>query len=147
MMVASQKLYEDHFAGKCLPLMIQELYPWIPPNRFSLWEAAGLIRGHTAIHTEHQAGDIIIMPLVSLVEHYLSESGNHSKTSIIVTAKGHTVCFMCSENGRLFVFDPLPASFSSIHPTKIQKEIFTQFQATSDAQTIEYSALIMKLKE
>lgn len=161
MMVASQKLYADHFAGKCLPLMIQELYPWLPPGKFSTWEAAGLVFGHAAINPMDQSANdqqmpktdsnLIIMPLVSLVEHYLlakldEPERKPTKTSIIVTAQGHTVCYMCSENGQLFVFDPLPASLTSIPMSRIHEDIFLQFRATSNMPAIEYSALIMKLK-
>ncbi len=149
MMIASHKLYNDFFSTGRNQLMIQEIYPWIPQGAYDMIEAAGLIvSGHCNHIVAERNGekDLLLMPLNSLLENLCSLSNqNGCKISIIVTTKGHTVCFMCSECGALFMFDPLPAMLCFVPSFMIKDFLMQRVFDTAQTlfQDIEYSALIM----
>lgn len=155
MMIASHKLYSDFFSKAGNQLMIQEIYPWIPQGAFDMIEAAGLIvsehqeeQCHHIIATGGGSKDLLLMPLYSLLNQFSSRSRqNNCKMSIIVTTRGHSVCFMCSEYGGLFMFDPLPAVLCFVPHFMLKEflmqQIFSLDTPRSDFQDVEYSALVL----
>ena len=146
MMKVSHDLYRESFSQRGIELMVQDIYPWLTNPIFTLIEAAGLIKNE---HSKTEIEDLLLMPFISLVNKYIDFSReNGRKTSIIVTAKGHTICFMCSENGELFVFDTLPASLSFIPSSSMEKNITEQFGLShmpGIENDIQYSAVVLYL--
>lgn len=156
-MAASHALYQDYFSREGQQLMIQDLYPWIPPKAFSMLEAGGLIisqedssnnddflksaNKYIVSHKKNtlEKDDVLILPLISLLHGFSTFSKtNQDKTSIVVTAKGHTTCYMCSEKGNIFYFDPLPAILTLIPLDQIRDTIMDHFGVN-----VEYSAIIV----
>ncbi len=152
-MEVSHQFYSEVFSKKGLPLMIQEMYPWIPSTIFSMKEAAGLIfLDSYPPNIHHDAKDeketLVLKSLFSLIKDTLEECREvNQKAVIIVTAKGHTICFMCSNSGEeLFLFDSLPATLLSLPFGMIQQHLMQQFGVTG-AHDTEYSALILRNHE
>ena len=158
-MEVSHQFYSEVFSKRGLPLMIQEMYPWIPPTVFSMKEAAGLIfldsyppnvpHDDTVPHDTKDEKEILVLKsLFSLIKDTLEECRQASqKAVIIVTAKGHTICFMCSDSGEeLFLFDSLPATLLSLPFGMIQQHLMQQFGVTT-SHDAEYSALILRNRE
>jgi hypothetical protein len=152
-MEVSHKFYSEVFSKRGLPLMIQEMYPWIPPTIFSMKEAAGLIfldsyPPNVPHDTKDEKEILVLKSLLSLIKDTLEECRQvGQKAVIIVTAKGHTICFMCSNSGEeLFLFDSLPATLLSLPFGMIQQHLMQQFGVTTSHDT-EYSALILRNHE
>jgi hypothetical protein len=153
-MEVSHQFYSEVFSKKGLPLMIQEMYPWIPPTVFSMKEAAGLIfldSFSPSIHRDannDETESLVLKSLFALIKDTLEECRHvNQKAVIIVTAKGHTICFMCSDSGEeLFLFDSLPATLLSLPFGMIQQHLMQQFGVTGTHDT-EYSALILRNHE
>lgn len=159
MMEASHHLYAEIFSKKLngTPLMIQELYAWIPKADFAMTEAAGLIL--PAAHEKDSesrriAGkhddegpeiDLEIISLVQLIENTLIMARNKRKRfCIIVTAKGHTISYLCSERGELLVFDSLPGILALIHLACFKQHLLQQFGLVpSPDSNAEFSALLL----
>jgi hypothetical protein len=152
-MFASHKLYSEVFSKEGHQLMIQDLYPWIPQNAYDKLEAGGLILTEHENETSDQkssntaeADDIILMSLNNLLEqNSLLSKSNHCKISTIVTAEGHTICFMCCENGGLFLFDSLPAVLCYIPKYLLKEKLISVFNLRKN--DVEYSALVLTLKK
>jgi hypothetical protein len=152
-MEVSHQFYSEVFSKRGLPLMIQEMYPWIPPTIFSMKEAAGLIffdnyPPNVPHDTKDEKEILVLKSLFSLIKDTLEECRQVSqKAVIIVTAKGHTICFMCSDSGEeLFLFDSLPATLFSLPFGMIQQHLMQQFGVTT-SHDAEYSALILRNHE
>ena len=151
-MFASHKLYSEVFSKEGHQLMIQELYPWIPPNAYDKLEAGGLILTEHENETIEQksssteAEDILLMSLNTLLQqNSLISQKNHCKNSVVVTAKGHTICFMCCESGGLFMFDSLPAVLCYIPKYLLKEQLTSIFNLRNN--DVEYSALVLRLKK
>jgi hypothetical protein len=154
MMLASHTLYRDFFSGKGQQLMIQDIYPWIPKDSYEIMEAGGLILSQhptTDVPIESPGDEIIISPLFELLGNISAVSlKSNSKACIIVTAKSHTTCYMCSENGQLFYFDPLPASLSVIPQNRLRETLMALYGVRESvmeapkSQQVEYSAIVMR---
>jgi hypothetical protein len=152
-MEVSHQFYSDVFSKQGLPLMIQEMYPWIPTTIFSMKEAAGLIfldSNSPNIHRDakDETESLVLKSLFTLIKDTLEECRRvNQKAVIIVTAKGHTICFMCSDSGEeLFLFDSLPATLLFLPFGMIQQHLMQQFRVT-DSHDTEYSALILRNHE
>jgi hypothetical protein len=154
MMLASHTLYRDFFSGKGQQLMIQDIYPWIPKDSYEIMEAGGLILSqHFAadVPAESPEDEIIISPLSELLGSIstLSQKSNR-KASVVVTAKSHTTCYMCSESGQIFCFDPLPASLSVIPQNSVRETLMALYgiresvMTAPKSQDVEYSAIVMR---
>lgn len=159
MMEASHHLYAEIFSHKLngIPLMIQELYAWIPKSEFEMSEAAGLIlpatnddspesRQIAGKHDDEGAEiDLEIISLVQLIENTLNMARYKRKRfCIIVTAKGHTISYLCSERGELFVFDSLPGILALIHLECFKQHLLQQFNLfPSTDSNAEFSALLL----
>lgn len=160
MMEASHRLYAELFSQhlKGQPLMIQELYAWIPKEEFAMKEAAGLIlpasdnpvdKPLLKIKKEEEALELEIIPLILLIQKTLLRAREEGKRwTVIVTAKGHTISYLCSEMGELFVFDSLPGILALIPLAFCYQQIFQQFGVTphSENGNAEFSALILTKK-
>jgi hypothetical protein len=147
-MKVSHELYSETFSQRGIELMVQDIYPWLTNKIFTLVEAAGLVK-HEPSNTE--VDDLVLTSLISLVNKYVDFSlENGCKSSIIVTAKGHTICYMCSENGELYVFDALPASLNFIPSFSIEKNITEHFglrESSDIEEDVQYSAVVLYLTQ
>ena len=132
MMEASHGLYTNYFSQRGVQLMIEDIYPWLSKDLFTIHETAGLIKTPYSITDDNS---VVLFPLISLIQKYTKEA---IKTSIVVTAQGHTICFMISEKGEVFLFDPLPASLMFIPPQFIESIILKHFGVD-----LQFSAIII----
>lgn len=113
MMQAAHNLYVERFAIQKQPLTIQELYELIPHDQFELTEAAGMLLTKEAPGS--QAEDLLVMPLAELLRFIIMNASRKTPACLIVTTMNHTTCFLADRlRGRLELFDPLPASVSTL---------------------------------
>jgi hypothetical protein len=145
LMGLSHALYRDHFASGGQPLKIQELFSLIPPQLFEYEEAAGLVLSHA--QPEAEAEGLLVLSLSRLL---CAASERARQTgqplSLIVTALGHTLCYLAGSNGLIKVFDPLPASLSALPADQDRwlRERYTK-QGGPCCET-QYSALVLRRK-
>jgi hypothetical protein len=153
MMIASHELYREVFSPKGMQLMIEDIYPWLSKDLFTILEASGLVVKECFLSSSHVIDindGLLLIPLLTLVKKYIKKSRSETrKTSIIVTTKGHTICYMCSENGDLYIFDALPASLTFVPTKMLTKYILEQYNLKQcdfldDDDDIQYSAVVLQ---
>ena len=141
----SHALYRDHFAHMGLPLKIEELYQFIPSRMFQYVEATGMIWEEAQTESVH-VDNMLVMPLIHILLYLAQKAQDHQKKqTLITTADEHTICYLFNENGEIYVFDPLPASMSSLPCEK--QALLNWLKTKYPGKQTMYSALVMVCKE
>ena len=123
-----QAMVEGHamFKGRREPMMIQDLTSIFNVDGLNYSEAAGLT--HTG--EREQIESLLLCPLkILLKELTIEKSGG-----LIVTCLGHTVCYLLTKGGGLYLFDPLPAKL---------KDVTLTWAETLPSADVEYSAILL----
>ncbi len=139
-MQLSHNLYSDRFAASGLPLKIQELFPYIPRSLFRCTEVAGTVLGRS-----HQlkAEGLEIKPLLEVLRGMNAEAlASGQRVCLVATARNHTTCFCADEGGRVYLFDPLPASLRALPLARLDEWLRQKYAADDDTQ---YSGLLLRL--
>ena len=143
-MQLSHNLYSEYFAGSGLPLKIQDLFPYIPSKLFKYTEVAGTIT-HADSLTSVEAEGMMILPLTQMLEKLVEEAqALEQKLCLIVTAHGHTMCYCAYEEGKLLVFDPLPASLCVVPLQRLASWLIEIYSSKASEEPVLYSALILE---
>jgi hypothetical protein len=124
-MVTGHKLFERR-GGERTPMMADELVYAFEKHGLESREVSGLIHGGERQEIEN----LLICPLAGLLEEL--EASSTSRAGVVVTYRGHTVCYLRRKGGELFLFDPLPAKLV---------DVTSCWRDTLPADDVEYSAL------
>ena len=119
-------------------MMLSELQERIPDSVVAFIEIAGLTSAPKA-EAEVEVDNLVLQPLSTLLQycHRTNSRRGAGPCALVVTLREHTTCYLL-EGGRVFLFDPLPASLT---------DVTSLFVASMrDRPPVEYSGLLLYIK-